>query len=254
MPQQVFPSLLMKTTKKELNINDLESVEQFKFAVFDALKTTKAESVINHFLNKLASDLNIPQEVLVKDYTKTTRQVVQQLPEIELPIVEKKEEKKVLNKTFNIKPKVFKAFDILIKHLISSKQRVLEYVNTLGNNLYIDSSLATYFEIINRIEIFYAEHDIMDSDDFISIMGHLDELNGTNQYSQYANKILTTVIANTKDNKEFQDCLKVIEKCDQDVSKTRLYNRAINSINNDDIKKFENNRKQNVLIMNSKEE
>ena len=241
--------------KKELNINDLESVEQFKYSVFDALKTTKAESVINHFLNKLAQDLNIPQEVLAKDYAKVSRQVVQTIPEININIEQKQEpEKKILNKTFNIKPKVFKAFDILIKHLISSKQRVLDYVNTLGNNLYIDSSLATYFEIINRIEIFYAEHDIMDSDDFISMMGHLDELNGTNQYSKYAEKILTTVIANPKDNKEFQDCLKVIEKCDQDVSKTRLYNRAINSVNNDDIKKFENNRKQNVLIMNSKEE
>ncbi len=244
---------LYTLSKKSLNINDIESVESFKQDVFGFLKVSKSQSVVNYYLKKLGEDLNISLDMLILDYSKNTR--IYNVEEINLPIEKKEPQQEVVKtKKVVIKPKVYMAFDILIKHLISSKSRVLEYVNTLGTNLYIDSSLATYFEIIKRIEIFYAEHDIMDNDDFISIMKHLDEINTSSSYEKYAHKILNEVIANSKEDKEFQDCLKTIMKCEQDVSKTRLYNRAINSVDYEDIKKFENIRKKNVTIVKSKED
>ncbi len=231
---------------------DLESSERLKKEVFDFIRLARQNTIIEHFLNKLAQDLGVSFASIEKDFQKSGY--------LQMPsnFVEPKEaldvpkKKEVLEKP-KIKRKVYTAYNVIIRHLLDSKLKLLEFNDKFGSTLYLDSSLIIYFEIIKKMGIFYADNDEMDQEDFLNLCQKLDEANGNELYTKLAKEILANRLVNTKDNIEFEQCLKTIDQCMKELSEKKLYIRAIDSKTEEDIKNFEIIRKENVKIV-SKED
>lgn len=241
---------LYELAKKDYHSNDLESLEKFKKEVFDFLNQSKQNTIIEHFIKELSNDTDISYDTLFKDFgTNKIANVEKYLPQLE----EKNNEVVIKTKNINIKRKVFLAYDVLLKHMINSKDKFIEFRSKLKDELYLDSRLAIYFDFVKKIEIFYAENNQMDEEDFLDIAKRLDSANNTNSYLEFAEKILYHTICNVKDTSEFNQCLDTIVSCYLEISNTKLYNKAITSRSEEDIKNFENIRKKNVRIM-SKED
>lgn len=227
---------------------DLESGERFKKEVFACVTIAKQNTIIDHFLNKLALDLNVSLESLKRDFNQNNY--------LQMPIdysnqITNDMQVEVIKpaKKIRIKKKVYTAYHIIIRHLLDSKLKLLEFNDKFGSTLYLDSSLVIYFEIIKKMGIFYADNDEMDQEDFLTICQNLDLANGKEMYVKCAKEILANQLVNTKDNLEFEQCLKAIEQCINELSQAKLYNRAIDSKTDEDIKNFESLRKENVKIV-----
>lgn len=229
---------------------DLESKEKLKREVFDFIKISKQNTIIEHYLNKLSIDLEVSFESLVKDFNKSS--ILQMTRNYETSQNFKDKSTKIL-RPVKIKRKVIIAYNIIIKHMIASKLKLLEFNDKFGDDLYLDSSLIIYFELIKKMAIFYADNDEMDEDDFLHICEKLDFANGTNVYKKFAEELLANQFIDVKNNLEYEQCLKAIDQCDKELSQAKLFNRAIDSQNVDDIKKFESSKKNYVKIV-SKED
>ena len=227
---------------------DLESAENFKKEVFEFARFSKTNTIIEHFIKMLAEDLEVSFDSLMKDFGKMD--YIHSSNEA-LPLEKTEIQTKI--KPIKIKKKVFLAYNMLIKHMIFSKRKFIEFKNQIGDELYLDKKLAIHFEFVKKMEIFYAENEKMDEEDFMEISKKLDEANNSLAYSSFAREILEKVISNIKDDDEFMQCLDTINDCKKDLSGTRFYNKAISSRNIEDIKNFETIRKEHVKIM-SKEE
>lgn len=238
---------LYDSAKKDFIKGDLESVERFKKEVFECVRCSKENTIIEHFIKMLASDIEISFESLMNDFGKIANFQPTLKPD-DLP-----KNRVTTPKEVRIKRKIFIAYDVLLKHMVYSKLKFIEFMDKMGDELYIDSSLTTYFEIIKKMEVFYAENELMDEQDFLNIAKSLDLPNETNDYYVFAKRILDNKMINLNDSDEFEQCLNTIQKCWSDLSKTRLYNKALSSGNIEDIQKFESLRKENVKVM-SKEE
>ena len=227
---------------------DLESAENFKKEVFEFARFSKTNTIVEHFIKMLAEDLEVSFDSLMKDFGKMD--YIHSSNEA-LPLEKTEIQTKI--KPIKIKKKVFLAYNMLIKHMIFSKRKFIEFKNQIGDELYLDKKLAIHFEFVKKMEIFYAENEKMDEEDFMEISKKLDEANNSLAYSTFAREILEKVISNIKDDDEFMQCLDTINDCKKDLSGTRFYNKAISSRNIEDIKNFETIRKEHVKIM-SKEE
>lgn len=240
---------LYDLAKKNFIKDDLESTEKFKKEIFEMVRFSRQNTIIEYFLKLLSSDVDVSFEALLKDYGslefKTAPKIVDEVLPEDVAVVK--------IKPIVIKRKVFIAYDVILKHIIYSKDNFYEFKDKIGTEFYIDSKLIMYFEFIKKMEIFYAENDLMDEVDFYDLAKQLDVANDTTRYSDFAKRIVENVLIDKKDKDEFTQCLNTVLNCLKDLNDIRSYNKAISSKNNEDIKSFEAIRKQNVKIM-SKED
>lgn len=226
---------------------DLESTENFKKEVFSFISFSKQNTIIEHYLKRLSEEIDTSFDALKSDFGNpsfVTYEVVE-------PI--QKKETKIINKPFKIKRKVYFAYDKIILHLINSKSKYLDFIHKFGDDLYLDASLSLYFDIIKKIELFYAENEIMDNQDFLMICRNLDNAYNTQNYLDYANNLLSKTLVNLKDNDEFEQCLKTLRDCYNDLYSIRKRNDAQQSLDINDIQNFEKIKKNSVKII-SKED
>lgn len=240
---------LYDLAKKNLILGDLISVENFKKVVFNFIRLSKQKTVIDYFLKKLSIDLSLNINTLSSDFGK-----MEYISMSELPVIEA-DNKKITkeNKPVKIKKKVIKAYQIILRHMVESKDEFLDFKEKFDDSLYLDMQLMIYFDFIKKMSLFYVEHDVMDHDDFMLIASRLDEANGNNKYSLLAKELLENNMINVSNKIEFEQCLQTISECEKDLSQTKLYNQAIDSLKEEDIKKFREVKKENVKII-SKEE
>lgn len=236
---------LYDLAKKDYIKDDLESREKFKKEVFEFVRFSKQNSIVEYFLKLLANDIDVSFESLLKDFGKLQFKVA------EVPVYNEiiNEPDKILTKPIIIKKKVFVAYDCIIKHILYSKNNFYEYKNKIGTEFYLDSRLSIYFEFIKKMEVFYAEHDKMDDVDFHDIAKNLDVANQTTKYSEFAKHIFNDALTTEADKAHFFDCLQTVLNCIKDLNDIRTYNKAITTKNDEDIKKFEEIRRQNVKIL-----
>ena len=224
---------------------DLESTEKFKKEVFNFIRISKQNTIIEHFIRKLSTDTDISYDILVKDFGKS----IYTTPSIEesFEIEQKKIKKPVRNN--KIKPKVVRAYQIILRHMIESKEQFLIFNDKFSDTFYLDNSLIIYFEFIKKMALFYVDQEVMDHDDFLEIAKKLDEANGVTKYTDLAKTIFDDSLVNPKDLVEFEQCMKTILECQTDLSRIRLYNKALETNDIDDIRNFENVRKDHVKIL-----
>lgn len=240
---------LYELAKKNFIKGDLESTEKFKKEIFEIVRFSKQNTIIEYFIKMLSSDIEVSFESLLKDFGslefRTAEKTIDEVAPTKETIIK--------TKPIVIKRKVFIAYDVILKHIIYSKDNFFEFKNKIGMEFYLDSKLIMYFEFMKKMEIFYAENDKMDEVDFYEIAKQLDVANDTTRYTEFANRIVNNVLIDRKDNDEFIQCLNTLLDCLKDLNDIRSYNKAISSKDDEDIKTFETIRKQNVKIM-SKED
>lgn len=230
-------------------LNDLESAEKLKKNVFEFLRFSKQNTIIDHFLKKMAIDLDVSVETLKHDFGAMPTYI----PEIEIVDGMPKAEKVFSTKPIEIKKKVFRAYDVVVRHMIESKKKFLAFTEKFENTFYIDNRLSIYFDFIKKMGIYFAENDEMDEEDFMTIAASLDTSSELKSYTAFAKRILMDTMVNVNDNTEFEQCLKTIEDCVHELSQANLYNKAMGSKNNEDIQKFETIRKRQVKIVSGED-
>lgn len=236
-------SWLFELSRRKYIKDDLESTEIFKKEVYEFIRSSKQNTIIEHFIKLLSEEINISVETLMKDFGNNN---YKQTFETEPVIVEKP---RTVKKTFKIKKKVYIAYDKIIKHLINSKDKFETFYEKFGYRLYIDNSLLTQFSIIKKLNIYYADNNHMDEVDFINMAKDMDLADNTQIYQEYANCIINQTMANVKDNNEFQQCIATLQECYSDLEKNRLYSKVVDTLENNDIKSFEKIKKDTVKIV-----
>ena len=229
--------------------NDLESMEKLKKNVFEFLRFSKQNTIVEHFLKKLSTDLDVSVETLKQDFGTLSTYV----PEIEAVEILPTIEKSFSTKPIEIKKRVFRAYDVVIRHMIESKKKFLAFNEKFENTFYIDNRLSIYFDFIKKMGIYFAENDEMDEEDFMMLATSLDTSSELKSYTAFAKRILTDTMVNVNDNTEFEQCLQAIEDCVHELSQANLYNKAMGSKNNEDIQKFETIRKRQVKIVSGED-
>ena len=130
--------------KNKLVIEDIESVERFKKNIFDILRKAKSTTLTEFFLKKMGVELECDVNSLIKDFGKMAPSIKLDSEKIEQTIKNKKKKKK------SLKPKVYKALEVIIKSSLSSKEVLREYYR-LTENRYISDAMA-HCTIINQIK------------------------------------------------------------------------------------------------------
>lgn len=135
---------LYNIAQKNLIIEDIESVERFKKNVFDILHKAKSTTLSEFYLKKMSDDLNCDVNSLITDFGKMVPTKFQ--------ISKEKKVKIEKNKT-NLKPKIYKALEVIIKASLESKDVLKEYYR-LTDNKYISDAMP-YCTIIEQIRFEY---------------------------------------------------------------------------------------------------
>ncbi len=239
---------LFELARKKYVKGDLESTEAFKKEIFECIRFSKQNTIIEHYIKLLSEEIEVSFETLIKDFGN-----IDYVKKTSLDIAKKLEPKQQLIKPVVIKKKVFIAYDKLIRHMVDSKEKYFTFMVKFGDDLYLDSKLAVYFDIVKKIGIFYAEKDEMDFEDLKLIANSLDDANNTKQYSECINKVLNDSMINVKDNIEFEQCMQTLKECYNDLLNIRKRNEAVHTLELDAIKNFEKSKKENVKII-SKED
>ena len=130
--------------KNKLVIEDIESVERFKKNIFDILRKAKSTTLTEFFLKKMGVELECDVNSLIKDFGKMAPSIKLDSEKIEQNIKNKNKKKK------SLKPKVYKALEVIIKSSLSSKEVLREYYR-LTENRYISDAMA-HCTIINQIK------------------------------------------------------------------------------------------------------
>ena len=233
---------LFELSRRNYIKDDLESTEKFKKEVFEFIRFSKQNTIIEHFIKMLSEEINISVETLMKDFGDNNYKVNHNDVVVDNKPV-------IVKKTFKIKRKVYIAYDKIIKHLIYSKEKFEIFYEKFHDRLYIDNSLLTQFSITKKLHIYYANNNNMDEVDFINMVKDMDLADNTKIYEEYANHILNDTIANVKDFNEFQQCINTISECYNDLEKNRLYTKVVDTLENNDIKSFEKIKKDTVKIV-----
>lgn len=235
---------LYDLAKRSFIKGDLESTEKFKKEVFEFIRFSKQNTIIEYFIKLLSEEIDVSIDTLMKDFGRADYQM-NITPD---NVVVKEQEPVVKTKPVTIKKKVFIAYDKIVKHMIFSKDRYFDFINDIENKSYIDVSLSIYFEIIKKIEEYYAENEVIDEIDFKNMCQSLDEANNTTKYTEFAEKVLYNTIANVSDVNEFKQCVVTLKQCYNDLNSRKLYNKAVSSYEIDAIKNFEDLKKDFVKI------
>lgn len=138
-----------------LNKNDINSIENFKKNIFNFLSFVHLETSVNFYLKKIADELRIADDLIIKDFRKYNRGNYKHRDnntvEISQPVSETK------NKS--IKQKYYKSLDQIIGSILTSSFFMNKYDDEMGNKReYLGIiELQTYCGIINELRNYYKQ-------------------------------------------------------------------------------------------------
>lgn len=138
-----------------LNKNDINSIENFKKNIFNFLSFVHLETSVNFYLKKIADELSIADDLIIKDFRKYNRGNYKHRDnntvEISQPVSETK------NKS--IKQKYYKSLDQIIGGILTSSFFMNKYDDEMGNKReYLGIiELQTYCGIINELRNYYKQ-------------------------------------------------------------------------------------------------
>lgn len=149
---------LYETSKKDLHLEDARTIETFKREIFNLLREIKSATLSQLYLKKMSNDLGVDVETLTKDLGKSYDVSYAKPSETKKSVDVKKEK---------VPKKVFRAYEIIIKHTLKSKKLYLDYTNVIDFNVpHVD--LIPYYAVLLQIGQYYSEHENLDFDEFMS--------------------------------------------------------------------------------------
>ena len=213
---------LYNNAKFNLIIEDVESVEKFKKNVFDIIKKAKSTTISEFYIKKLSIDLDIDINTLITDFGKIGSS------NFSVTNIEPRRTSKIKK---GIKPKVYKALEIIIKGSLKSKDVLKEYYRATDNK-YITEAME-YCTIIDQIRF---EYDNTGSVSIDIIKARLE--NYKEAYDCFQ-KIIDNRLIDGSTPEEWRECIKtIIDYWNNEEKKECLKKALENDSNCDDLLKI----------------
>lgn len=203
--------------------SDITSVEQFKHTVFEFLNEVNQETIIDYYLNQMASDLGIDINSLKKDYDKN-RTNANYVQVIEEPI-SKEEPVTVVLKDVPVTKAVRRAYQIIIKHAIYSHTKLEKYLAST-HEFYPGEDLLLEFSIIQALQTeSLINVNLLNTSKFAA--HNINVLKSEESFKEYIEEILNDKLIDVKNNDDFEQSLKQILKFIKKVNTRNIKNRII---------------------------
>lgn len=204
--------------KNKLIVADIESVERFKKNVFDILKKAKSTTLSEFFIKKMSVELECDVESLVKDFGKMS------------PSFNKKTEEdkktKTTTQTKKLKPKIYRALEVIIKSALSSKETLKEYYR-LTNNQYISDAML-HCTIINQIQDEYDLEGQVDVDKISEKLATFPEA------LECYEKIVDNKLLDASNQDVVNECIMTIVDYWEEVERKNFLEKAIKNLDDTD--------------------
>lgn len=216
--------------KNRLVVEDIESVERFKKNVFDILRKAKSTTLSEFYLKKMGVELDCEVSSLIKDFGKLSSSSIKQNEVVDETV--KPKNKKTL------KPKVYKALEVIIKSSLVSKNVLKEYYR-LTNNQYISDAMP-HCTIINQIK---DEYDLLGDIDVDKIK---DKLANYEEAYDLFESILENRLIEDNNIDVSNECINTIVEYWQEVERKVYLKKALENVDNTDeyvevVRKYHNN-------------
>ena len=203
--------------KKGQNLDNVIGAQAFEYNIFDMIRRAKSQIIVDKFLSRLSTDLNVDSKTILNDfhiYVKNKRNT-------NIEVETKK--KKYVNDVSN---GVLKAYEILIRYMMFSRNDLNRITNALDKiaNLQVkyihefsptqlitliykyygfdpnDKYFDLYFDFISKIQVYFKNNEVMDLDRFY------DQLS-VDLKEFYDDRIKNIIVTNeVKKQKEIVDC------------------------------------------------
>lgn len=129
---------------KKLDRQDLMSVANFKKEIFEMLKIANSTTISDFFLKKMAEDLEVSYETVVKDFQKDNNDFIYD---------NQKQKQVVVNqKSIKINAATIKAYNTILRHCFYYRNRFLEAEAT-------EAMYTSEKELLNQVTIYVIIHD-----------------------------------------------------------------------------------------------
>ena len=206
--------------KRGQSLDNVIGVQAFEYNIFDMIRKSKSQIVVDKFISRLSSDLNVDSKTILNDfhiYIKNKKATIEQ------------DSRKTKNVN-DVNNGVLKAYEILIRYMMFSRNdlnRITNQLDKIANQQvkYIheasptqlitliykyyglnpeDKYFSLYFDFISKIQVYFKSNDVMDLDKFYSLLSiDLKEF--------YDDRIRNIIVTNeVKKQKEISDCYNML--------------------------------------------
>lgn len=203
--------------KRGQALDNVIGVQAFEYNIFDMIRKAKSQIIVEKFLSRLSTDLNVDAKTILNDFQIYIKSKRNNNLEIET------KRKQVTNDVSN---GVLKAYEILIRYMMFSKNDLVRITNALDKiaNLQVkyihefsptqlitliykyynmdpnDKYFDLYFDFISKIQVYFKSNEEMDIDKFYNLLSiDLKEF--------YDDRIRNIIVTNeVKKQKEITDC------------------------------------------------
>lgn len=233
-PKPVY-ACIYELEKMKLSKHDLRSIDNFKHSVFEMLYFSRNTSVITHFLKTLAVDLGVDENTINEEFNKTSFNIQtstnnqNSFTSIKYPnnnLINNSTNPYNLNNSnqngyntnssncktlnFKVKPKVYKAFKVVIKHIVNKSTRCTTLFNTWSILFY--EHLEKECKILNLFyELALEDRNILfENKDYNQIYNYLIKNDNSGELKTYLDDVLNSKIIDINNELEFNDCIQTI--------------------------------------------
>lgn len=214
--------------------NDLMSVELFKKNIFEFLSISNQATIIDFYLNKIATDLGLNIESVVSDFEKNYRNTSSKINENNQEAIVEDNKIDENDETFKVPNSVRKAYRIIIKHCIFSNKALLKYLEET-NNEYLIETLSLEFSILDLIRTEQLINNNLEKNHNTEKI-NLNVLLNDELYIEYINDLLNDRFIDIKNDDDFIQSLKTIKLFTKKLETREYKNRVLKGDQNAFIK------------------
>lgn len=232
---------LYNQEKKNLDLNNVNSIEEFKNKIFKYLNVFKSNIITEKTVKQLSIDLKVSYENLISDFNNNKNNIsIQHYDEKDLEEVNKiitDQNNKSNSRFIYAQQKYLKSERMLLLAALNDKKNCYEIENLLENHFYNEINRNILYKLLS----YYKMYDIMNEEIFIQRLDYIEKetlLDIKNKETMPSN---TEIISLVKNIKKWP------------------YDKAINRINNkeeketDDLIKLSEYKRKTIIINKNKE-
>lgn len=232
---------LYNQEKKNLDLNNVNSIEEFKNKIFKYLNVFKSNIITEKTVKQLSIDLKVSYENLISDFNNNKNNIsIRHYDEKDLEEVNKiitDQNNKSNSRFIYAQQKYLKSERMLLLAALNDKKNCYEIENLLENHFYNEINRNILYKLLS----YYKMYDIMNEEIFIQRLDYIEKetlLDIKNKETMPSN---TEIISLVKNIKKWP------------------YDKAINRINNkeeketDDLIKLSEYKRKTIIINKNKE-
>ncbi len=186
---------------KNLIKQDLVSVETFKKKIFDFIKFTSSETIIDYYLKQISNELNVSYDAIRKDFS-NNQYTYSSIDNKKQQLIKKADEIiKYKRSTKGVK----RAYEMIIMYALNYPETSKKYFDVVGQ-VFPGKEFINEYSILLLINSIFQEHPDDCTKELL-----LNHINKEDEYNKYIEQISTSMF---KINSviELNDCLNTIKK------------------------------------------